>query len=44
MDDYNYEIIKASILEWYDKVLSNPSNKDKIMLSKNNDDVLISVC
>ncbi len=41
MDDYNYEIIKASILEWYDKVLSNPSNKDKIMLSKNNDDVLI---
>lgn len=39
--DYNYEIIKASVLEWYEKVLSKFRNQDKIMLSKNNDDALI---
>lgn len=41
MSDYNYNIIKASVLEWYEKVLSKFQSKDKIMLSKNNDDALI---
>ncbi|MBQ5850011.1 MAG: hypothetical protein IIW54_04215, partial [Lachnospiraceae bacterium] len=41
MSDYNYEIIKASVLEWYEKVLSEFLNRDEIMLSKNNDDALI---
>lgn len=41
MSDYNYEIIKASVLEWYEKVLSKLLNRDQIMLSKNNDDALI---
>lgn len=41
MSDYNYEIIKASVLEWYEKVLSELMNQDKITLSKNNDDALI---
>lgn len=41
MSDYNYEIIKASVLEWYEKVLSKLMNQDKITLSKNNDDALI---
>lgn len=39
--EYNYEIIKISILEWYEKVLSMFSNRDEIMLSKNDDDTLI---
>ena len=38
MSDYNYEIIKASVLEWYEKVSSNLLKRDEIMLSKNNDD------
>ena len=41
MSDYNYEIIKTSVLQWYEKVLSEFLNQDKIMLSKNNDDALI---
>lgn len=41
MSDYNYDIIKASVLEWYKKVLSEIKTQDGIMLSKNNDDVLI---
>lgn len=41
MSDYNYEIIKASVLEWYEKVLLEFMNQDTIMLSKNNDDALI---
>ena len=41
MSDYNYEIIKASVLEWYEKVSSNLLKRDEIMLSKNNDDALI---
>lgn len=41
MSDYNYEIIKTSVLQWYEKVLSEFLNQDEIMLSKNNDDALI---
>lgn len=41
MSDYNYEIIKAEVLEWYKKVLSELINQDEIVLSKNNDDALI---
>ena len=41
MSDYNYEIIKASVLEWYEKVSSNLLKRDEIMLSKNTDDALI---
>lgn len=41
MSDYNYEIIKASVIQWYEKVLSELKNQDEIILSKNNDDVLI---
>ena len=41
MSDYNYEIIKASVLEWHEKVLSKLLNRNQIMLSKNNDDALI---
>lgn len=41
MSDYNYEIIKASVLEWYEKVLLEFMNQDTILLSKNNGDALI---
>lgn len=41
MSDYNYEIIKASVIEWYEKALSERKNKDEIILSKNSDDTLI---
>ena len=41
MSDYNYEIIKASVMQWYEKVLSELKNKDEIILSKKSDDALI---
>ena len=41
MSDYNYEIIKASVMQWYEKVLSESKNKDGIILSKNSDDALV---
>lgn len=41
MCDYNYEIIKVSVLEWYETALSKLQNQDQIVLSKNNDDALI---
>lgn len=41
MSDYNYEIIKASVIEWYEKVLFELKKKDEIILSKNSDDELI---
>ena len=41
MSDYNYEIIKASVMQWYEKVLSELKNKDDIILSKNSDDALV---
>ncbi len=41
MSDYNYEIIKVSVLEWYETALSKLQNQAQIMLSKNNDDALI---
>ena len=41
MSDYNYEIIKASVMQWYEKVLSESRNKDEIILSKNSDDALV---
>lgn len=34
MSDYNYEIIKASVMQWYEKVLSESKNKDGIIMSK----------
>ena len=41
MSDYNYEIIKASVMQWYEKVLSEQKNKDEMIFSKNSDDALI---
>lgn len=41
MSDYNYEIIKASVIQWYEKVLSELKNQDGIVLSKNSDNVVI---
>lgn len=41
MSDYNYETIKASVMQWYEKVLSESRNKDEIILSKNSDDALV---
>lgn len=41
MSDYNYDIIKALVLGWYEKVLSECLSQDEIMLSKNNEDALI---
>ena len=41
MSDYNYEIIKSSVMEWYEKMSSELKNQDEIILSKNNDDALI---
>lgn len=41
MSDYNYEIIKSSVMGWYEKVLLELKTQDEIMVSKNNDDVLI---
>lgn len=41
MSDYDYETIKASVMQWYEKVLSESRNKDEIILSKNSDDALV---
>ena len=41
MSDYNYDIIKVSVIEWYEKVLSRLKNKDEVILSKNSDEALI---
>ena len=41
MSDYNDRIIKVSVIQWYEKVLSALKNQDEIILSKNNDDALI---
>ena len=41
MSDYNYEVIKTSIWEWYERVLSDCLNQDEIMLSKNNEEAFI---
>ncbi len=41
MSDYNYETIKASVMQWYEKVLSESRNQDEIILSKNSDDALV---
>ncbi len=41
MSDYNYEIIKASVMQWYEKVLCELKNKDEIILSKNSEDALV---
>ena len=41
MSDYNYETIKASVMQWYEKVLSESRNKNEIILSKNSDDALV---
>ena len=41
MSDYNYEIIKASVIEWYEKALFELKNNDEIILSKNSNDALV---
>ena len=41
MRGYNYEIIKVSVIQWYEKVLSGLKNQDGIILSKNSEDTLI---
>lgn len=41
MNNYDYDIIKTSVLEWYKKALSEIKIQDKIAISKNNNDVLI---
>lgn len=41
MSDYNYEMIKESVIEWYEKILYELKNWGEIILSKNNDDALI---
>ena len=41
MSHYNYEIIKSSVMEWYEKVLSELNTQVEIVLSKNSDDILI---
>ena len=41
MSDYNYEVIKAAVIKWYEKVLSELKNRDEIILQKNNEDALI---
>ena len=41
MSDYNYEIIKASVIEWYEISLYELKNKDEIILTKNSYDALI---
>ena len=41
MSDYNYDVIKHSVIEWYEKVSSEFKKYGDITLSKNNDEVLI---
>lgn len=41
MSDYNYEIIKVSVIQWYEKVLYELKSKAEIILSKNSEDILI---
>jgi len=41
MNDYNYDIIRTSIFEWYVKVLEKKKNSEEIILSKNTEDSLV---
>lgn len=41
MSDYNFEIIKASVIGWFDQNLSKLKNKNEMILSKNSDDALV---
>ena len=41
MSDYNYSIIKTSVMEWYEKTLLKRGDSDEITLVKNSDDALI---
>ena len=41
MSDYNYSIIKTSVMEWYEKTLLKRGDSDEITLLKNSDDALI---
>ena len=41
MSDYNYEIIKESVMEWYEKISSDVKNENNIIVSTNNNDALI---
>ncbi len=41
MNDYNYDIVKTSVLEWYEKVLERKKFSEEIILSKNTEDSLV---
>lgn len=41
MSDYNFEIIKAAVIGWFEQNLSELKDKNKMTLSKNSDDTLI---
>lgn len=41
MSDYNYSVIKTSVMEWYEKTLLKRRDSDEITLLKNSDDALI---
>ena len=41
MSDYNYEIIKESVMGWYEKISSDMKNENNIIVSTNNNDALI---
>ena len=41
MSDYDYEIIKESVMEWYEKISSELKNENAIILSKNHEDALV---
>ncbi len=41
MSDYNFEIIKVSVIGWFDQTLSKLKNKNEMILSKNSDDALV---
>lgn len=41
MSDYNYDIIKHAVIDWYEKASSGFNKNGEITLSKNNDEALI---
>lgn len=41
LSDYSYDVIKNSVIKWYEKVSSKFNQKDNIIISKNSDEVLI---
>ncbi len=41
MSGYNYKTAKESVIQWYEKTLSELKNQYEIALSKSSDDILI---